>query len=386
MAKRQSATTSTSEGATPRKVAPPALEKGKSKAITSTVKSKSKSTPKLYSSFNAIPITLPSPSSLASSSKGKSSSATTHYIYVRPHKGTDRTVFVTNLPVDIGERELRAVFGTWGVVEDISIGREAVRDTLEKAVEDEESGSESEQEEEDDEQQQEEEEEEGRHGNPVFVPNEAVVLTKSQRQNRRRRKGVLPPSVPEVIPLPPTNPRTANAGAELSPSGSHMAHITFLDAISVSKVMLHRSTSAIPLSSMAGPTGLEYYTQLHSALRPPTASIKQFADSSMDRYDHLHSLLLSSRARQKGAGALVDEDGFTVVVRGGRYGRTGGRGDLGSGSVGVGVAKRGLVAKEATGGAAALSDFYKFQKVDRKRKGQYILVVVFSFSAKVQFC
>ena len=67
----------------------------------------------------------------------------------------------------------------------------------------------------------------------------------------------------------------------------------------------------------------------------------------------------------------MDEDGFTVVVRGGRYGRTGGRGDLGSGSVGVGVAARGTAPKVLKGGAAEMNDFYKFQKVDRKRKGEF---------------
>jgi hypothetical protein len=93
----------------------------------------------------------------------------------------------------------------------------------------------------------------------------------------------------------------------------------------------------------------------------------------MERYDHLHSLLLSSRARQAGAGALVDEDGFTVVIRGGRYGRTGGRGD-GEGKMGVGVARRGFEKEVAAGkkkgkGAGELVDFYKFQHVDRKRQG-----------------
>jgi len=72
----------------------------------------------------------------------------------------------------------------------------------------------------------------------------------------------------------------------------------------------------------------------------------------------------------------VDEDGFTVVVRGGRYGRTGGRGDEGKKSLGVGVAKRGLGPKEAKGGAAELTDFYKFQKVDRKRKGTFMFTYI----------
>lgn len=276
---------------------------------------------------------------------------------------------MTNLPVDIGERELRAVFGTWGVVEEVSIGKGGDGDTLEKAVQ----GSLEEEDSDNDDVEDEEEGEEGEEGeelkksDPQFVPNEAVVLTRVEKQRlRRKRRRQLPPSVPDITPLPPLNPRETPYGL----SGSHIAHITFLDSVSVDRVMSYTGT-AIPLPTTSSQArGLEYYTKLHTSLRPGAAAVKAFADSSMERYDHIHSLLLSSRAKQKGAGALVDEDGFTVVVRGGRYGRTGGRGDLGSGSVGVGVAKRGLGPKEATGGAAALTDFYKFQKVDRKRKGQ----------------
>jgi ribosomal RNA-processing protein 7 len=356
---------------------------------------KSKSTHTLYSSFNPIPITIPSQIPIPSPSK-KTLSSTTHYIYVRPHKptstggGTDdgRTVFVTNLPVDIGQRELRSIFGTWGVVEDITLGRSEAGDTLEKAVkgslEEEDSGDDND----DDEEGEEDEQDEAvKKSDPQFVPNEAVVLSRGQKKRQRRKKG-LPPSVPSIIPLPGLNPRTDIYG----PSGSHIAHITYVDSVSIKKVMSY-SGASIPLPTpksstpSENPTGLEYYTSLHTALRPRSAEIKSFADSSMNRYDHLHSLLLSSRAKQKGAGALVDEDGFTVVVRGGRYGRTGGRGDLGSGSVGVGVAKRGLTPKELKGGAAEMNDFYKFQKVDKKRKGTFIIsfrvTPFFSFLGRV---
>lgn len=91
----------------------------------------------------------------------------------------------------------------------------------------------------------------------------------------------------------------------------------------------------------------------------------------MARFDHLHSLLLSSRAKEQGAGALVDEDGFTVVVRSGKYGRAGARGD-GFGKGGVGVATRGFEKKKqgkGGKGSQALPNFYKFQTLDRKRQG-----------------
>jgi ribosomal RNA-processing protein 7 len=198
---------------------------------------------------------------------------------------------------------------------------------------------------------------------PQFIHNGQTGLTKSQKRRAKRNKG-LPPSIPSVTPLPALTPRT------FGPSGSHIAYITYLDSQSLSTVMSYSGPPiSLPKFGEGKPTGLEYYKSLQSTLRPSHTAIKVFADTSMERYDRLHSLLLSSRARQKGAGALVDEDGFTVVVRGGRYGRTGGRGDEGKKSLGVGVAKRGLGPKELKGGAAELTDFYKFQKVDRKRKG-----------------
>jgi ribosomal RNA-processing protein 7 len=342
-----------------------------SSAQETTTKSKSKSSVKLYSSFNPIPISIPSPIPIPSSSK-RPLTSTTHYIYVRPHKSSsatseeDRTVFATNLPVDITERDLRLIFGKWGVVESVTLGREQAGDVLEKAVK----GSLEEEDSDlsDDEEEEEEEVEQGEEGEkkePQFIHNGQTGLTKSQKRRAKRNKG-LPPSIPTVTPLPSLTPRT------YGPSGSHIAYITFLDSQSLSSVMSY-SGPAISLPKFGNdlPTGIEYYKSLQSTSRPSHTAIKVFADTSMERYDRLHSLLLSSRARQKGAGALVDEDGFTVVVRGGRYGRTGGRGDEGKKSLGVGVAKRGLGPKEAKGGAAALTDFYKFQKVDRKRKGTF---------------
>jgi ribosomal RNA-processing protein 7 len=338
-------------------------------APETSTKSKSKSSVKLYSSFNPIPISIPSPIPIPSSSK-RPLTSTTHFIYVRPHKPSststsseeERTVFATNLPVDITERDIRLIFGKWGVVESVSLGREQAGDVLEKAVKgslEEEDSDLSDNEEE----EEEEEEEGGEKKEPQFIHNGQTGLTKSQKRRAKRNKG-LPPSIPTVTPLPALTPRT------YGPSGSHIAYITFLDTQSLSSVMSY-SGQAISLPKYGNdlPTGIEYYKSLQSSLRPSHEAIKVFADTSMERYDRLHSLLLSSRARQKGAGALVDEDGFTVVVRGGRYGRTGGRGDEGKKSLGVGVAKRGLGPKEAKGGAAALTDFYKFQKVDRKRKG-----------------
>ena len=347
---------------------------------------------RLYSSFLPIPLILPCPTPIASSSS-KSLPIVTHYIYVRPHqpksksssikpavlaeeqdKSRDKTLFVANVPVDMGERDLRTLFGRWGVVEDVTFTGGSTGDVLEQAVlglQDDDSDD-IEEEEEDHAQGKEEEEGESRP-EPIF---QGTARPSLPRRLRPRRRPTLPPSVPDIIPLDPLNPRVQ----PYSPSGSRCAHITYLDTLPFSRVMSHSLSTPITIPSYASdpsnPTGLEYYLSLHASLRPSLAGVKAFADSSMARFDHLHSLLLSSRAKKQGAGALVDEDGFTVVVRGGRYGRTGGRGH---GVGGIGVASKGFEKtlkdkdqpSNTSRGAGELADFYKFQKVDRKKRGEF---------------
>jgi ribosomal RNA-processing protein 7 len=329
----------------------------------------------LYSNFLPIPLLLSTPTPIPSSSS-KPLTTIGHHVYIRAHKpktgssspgAEGRTLFVANLPVDLGQREVRELFARWGVVESVEIGSGSGSgggDVLEQAVK----GLPLDEDSEDDENEDEEEEEP--RAEPRFMGTGEAILPRAKRS--RKKKDSLPASVPDVIPLPPTDPRSTPLG----PSGLRTAHITYLDAVSVSRALSYTGGPiSLSTTSAIEPTGLEYYVSLHSALRPSLAAVKEFADSSMARFDHLHSLLLSSRAKQAGAGALVDEDGFTVVVRGGRYGRTGGRGD-GKGAMGVGVAKRGFEKelankkKNKAAGSGELVDFYKFQKVDRKRQGE----------------
>ena len=348
-----------------------------SKRSAASAAPESVSSSRLYSSFLPIPLLLPSPTPIPSSSKPLNN--VTHHIYIRPHQPKQvtslegevevfterRTLFVINLPVDMTERDIRVLFGRWGVVEsvDMRIGSTG-GDVLEQAV----MGLPAEDDSDD---------EDDADGNEVVAEDEAETtaieprfLGTAQpalpRSKRSRKKPTLPPSVPPLIPLPPSDPRTTPYGL----SGARSALLTFLEPISVSRAL---SYSGPPLSipkygaDPSNPTGLAYYLALHETSRPSLPTVKEHADSAMARHDHLHSLLLSSRAKKQGAGALVDEDGFTVVVRGGRYGRTGG-----SGIMGVGVARKGVEEegrKKKGVGAGELSDFYRFQKVDRKRQG-----------------
>ncbi|GMK53739.1 hypothetical protein CspeluHIS016_0103250 [Cutaneotrichosporon spelunceum] len=323
---------------------PKTKSKGTPKATPKSSKSKSA---KLYSNFRPLPLALPTNA--------------THYIYVRPHttksgddaelERTARTLFAANIPVDAGERDLRALFSRWGVVEAVEEGSASV-DVLGDAV----AGlPESDDEDEEGEAEEEEEKQGADADGWTFVGT-------AQQARKRRRKAALPASVPDVVPL--------DTVRSLGLSGARSARVVFTDAVSVSRAMGYGGAPiALPLGEGRGaePTGLAFYEARYAALRPALASVRAHADSAMERYDHLHSLLLASRAKAHGAGALVDEDGFTVVVRGGRYGRTAGRG----GSAGVAVASRAGVAaaqKKRGKGAGELKDFYKFQSVDRKRK------------------
>lgn len=356
---------------------------GKTKAARSTA-GISKSAPKLYSTFAALPLDLPSPVPIASSSRSASAASTaTHYLFVRPHnpkagaatedelRTVGRTLFVANVPADAAERDLRTVFGRWGVVESVTITAEGQGgNVLEQAVRGiEESDDEDSDDDDEDEDEDEVKEGEDDKAEPTFVGKAEPKLPRSQR--KRRKPNTLPPSVPDVTPLPDLCPRSSAFGS----SGGRSARVVFVDAVSISRVMAHNSTEHISLAAYGSeePTGLAFFEAQYAALRPPLAIVKAHADTSLARYDHLHSLLLASRAKAHGAGALVDEDGFTVVVRGGRYGRTAGRGGDPSGA-GVAVASRSVAndaaAKKKGNGAGPLTDFYQFQKVDRKRKGE----------------
>ncbi|WRT68573.1 uncharacterized protein IL334_005551 [Kwoniella shivajii] len=404
---------------TSKKTETKASKPSSSSASASTSKSKSDSSqPKLYSSFLPIPLILPSllpipcSSSSSSSSSFKPSTSVKHYIYARPHSNTKksssgelpegRTLFVTNLPVDAGIQDLRGIFGKWGVVEDVKLAGVEV-DALEQAVKglpiDDSDNDESEDDDdvddddesdvegnEEDENQVEEKEKEGK-AEPQFQGDMPIKLTKNQRRSQRKKAKLssFGNSIPTVIPLPSLEPRTTSFGN----SGSRSGHIIYLDPISISRLMTCSSSSSSSKSVSVSPIllknypigdkdggeklGLDYYNELYNTSRPSWNDIKLFADTSMEKFDYLHSSLLSSRAKKQGAGALVDEDGFTVVVRSGKYGRAGARGlDNGMGKGGVGVASRGfhkkLDVKKKGKGAGELPDFYKFQRNERKRE------------------
>lgn len=259
-------------------------------------------------------------------------------------------------------------------------------------------------------------------------------------RNSKGKKGVpskTPAGPPSLVPLPtPLYPR------HLLTTGS-TAHVVFLEPSSVQQALdlcssappgkapfkwqdplreaqrkaakLHggededefarkrkRPTTALEASlaassSSAAPLGLELLLRTYDAHRPSSLeAVKKHADSVVARRVWITK---RSRTQQGGSGGTgvriasygpngepLDEDGFTVVVAGGKYGRSGTGGDVdgsagpGSGSGGVKMARLRNAAKaKANGGSAVpagLEDFYRFQvreearqRIARLRKG-----------------
>ena len=150
-------------------------------------------------------------------------------------------------------------------------------------------------------------------------------------------------------------PLFADSLPTLLPSGSSTAKVTFLSALSLARA-LALPARPWPLSS---PAGLAHFLRKHEALRPPLALVKAHADSSIAAFERLQA---EERRRVTDKTAMVDDDGFTLVVRGGKYGK-----DAAGGGVGV-ASKRWeseWAAAEKSGGvnpkkkSKELKDFYR---------------------------
>lgn len=283
------------------------------------------------------------------------SSTATHYIYARIHTGSKkagpsaalpegRTLFIVNAPPDATEREFISFFKYAGTIERIVFPDDEV---VEPPIDD--SSSDEAASDEDDE---DEDEDEG-------------IQPRKKRKLAEERQ---PP--PKVIPLPTTPLRT------LRPTG-RAAHIIFLDASSASRA-LQSSASQKPRPwpvSSTEPTGLEHYLALHAAQRLPLDAVRTHVDSYMERFDWEQAKARRASKYRKGE-AVVDEDGFTLVTRGGAYGQTVG------GGVGVASKKfqesaaRGTVDGKRGKGrkkreSKSKEGFYAFQIHERKRNGAF---------------
>ncbi|KAG6329979.1 hypothetical protein ID866_9112 [Astraeus odoratus] len=290
--------------------------------------------PKIVSGFTVIPVAY---------------SHSTHIIYARAHvssksaKSTfppDRTLFLVNVPVDATDRELSLFFKYAGTVERAVFSPDELEDPESPdGVSDTNS-----------------EDEEGATSAMEVDTQEADEGLHRKRLKRKKGKkdGPIPPS---IVPLPVSPLRT------LRKTGT-VAHLVFLDATALAKALTHVQKPR-PWPSSEEPRGLSHYRALYEAQRPPLDIVKAHADSAIQLYEFEVARSKQKSTYRKGE-AVVDEDGFTLVTRGGAYGQT-----LGGG---VGVASKQFQATGKTGSRKKKEpkekvSFYGFQKAERQRKG-----------------
>ncbi|PVF99971.1 hypothetical protein CPB86DRAFT_813474 [Serendipita vermifera] len=289
----------------------------------------------------------------------------THYMYIRLHASKpkhdeidplpkNRTLFAVNLPPDATERELVTLFNKIGAVERVSF---AGHDRMEEVVDEEAST--------DDEEAEDEQEDE------EMMDEDEDEPTKPRKKVSQEKNKVVPP---KVVPLPTIPLR------RLRKTGG-IAHIVFKTEKDLSSVF-SIPTSSLPLrwpkfktSSAAEPSGLAHYLAKYKSLRPPLEAVKEHADTSMEVFEYKQEQAKKNTSKYKKGEAIVDEDGFTLVTRGGAYGQT-----LGGG---VGVASKKFMQEVASGKRNRKKKeykkegFYAFQVREKRIQDQLALKKAF---------
>ncbi|KAF8447281.1 ribosomal RNA-processing protein 7-domain-containing protein [Boletus edulis BED1] len=253
----------------------------------------------------------------------------THILYARAHlsKSQDvvypekRTLFLVNIPVDATDREITLFFKSCGTVERVVYNRDS-RDEAEAEAEEE-------------------------------AETEADIETSPP----------LSPS-PSSQNLQPRSKRKQRPTESASSKCRSIAHVIFLDTSSLEKALVPPTKPRPWPSSSEEPRGLAHYAALYDAQRPPLDVVKAHADTWMERFEFDLARTKQKVAYRKGE-AIVDDDGFTLVTRGGAYGQT-----LGGG---VGVASKAFEKTSRTGSKKKKKPeeketFYAFQKAEKQRK------------------
>lgn len=307
----------------------------------------------------------------------------THDMYVRAHTGAasdalpgGRTLFVVNLPPDASRGTLRDLFRKAGAIESVVLHNVRTRMDAGDADSDDEAEDDA-------------------------VWENDVAPHPSAAQTKR--------GPPRVHPLPALVPNV------LLTSGSS-AHIVFLDDSSLDRAMQMPQRSATKPFSWPQPgetpkdddeeeeeegggarkrraprkrhetrlVGLPYLLERYRRLRPDGAVVKQHVDSAIARYawirEHPQWLLEQRKAGDQTTsagvgiegvsvgpdGELLDADGFTIVQKGNKYGRSGG--DENTFAAITPEFEEMLRANPEKKKSKELTDFYRFQFREKKRQ------------------
>ena len=283
--------------------------------------------PSVISEFSVIPVSY--------------KSSVIHYLYARLHSSPKsdsskifpdgRTLFLVNVPPDATERELVLFFKKSGTVEKVVFDFD-VKEPHNDVDDSEDEGEPSKE-------------------------TEDEAQPKGRLRTQKDKK-----EVPTVVPLP-SQPLRRLRKTGLS------AHVVFLDSSSLDLALASTSKPRSWPVSSEEPSGLSHYRSLYDSLRPPLDSVKAYSDSSIELYEYELAKTKQKSKYRKGE-AIVDEDGFTLVTRGGAYGQT-----LGGG---IGVAsKRFQRSGETTRNRNVKKKkekegFYAFHKAEKQRSGNFL--------------
>ena len=297
---------------------------------------------------------------------------TWHTLYIRAHVAgssrkaskarwpEDRTIFMVNVPPDATEREIVLLFKSCGTVEQVVFDSDGPSEHTD--VESDADSAES----------------------------DAASSASQSPARKKRRKIVASSSTAEPSAPSPGSQRPKVAPLPLVPLRTlrrtgHTAHVLFLDASSCARALALARPGAEPvlwptLGDEERPRGLAHYIARYEASRPSLDAVRAHADSAIARFDFdlaAKKAALRRESKYKKGEALVDEDGFTLVVRGGAYGQAVGGG--------VGVASRKFMDEHVKGvhGKESRSKrkrhkegkkaaFYAFQIHEKKRNGAYL--------------
>ena len=280
------------------------------------------------------------------------SAAATHFIYARQHSNSHksksptfpdvRTLFLVNVPPDATEREIIQFFKYCGTVERVEFDQEDSHETDD--AEESSEGEESEDEVEED-----------------------------YPRKRRNVKGDKK-QPPKVVPLPTVPLR------KIRRTGRN-CHLVFLDSSSIDKAVskLQLQKPRPWPTDPEVPSGLAHYIALYDSLRPPLDVVREHACTSVAVYQHQRDSKRQQSKYHKGE-AIVDEDGFTLVTRGGAYGKTlGGE---------VGVASKKFMSNGGLGKRTRKKDkkekdrFYTFQTHEKNRKSTSYCFILWGFGLR----
>lgn len=413
-----------------------------SKASTSKLPASTPQQPRTIAGFHVLPLSIPSASS-SSSSLPTQHYLYLRPHEVTSAKDTlpkGRTLFLVNLPVDTTEGHLRSLFDKAGRVEEVRFrrirGRSSTREQELDALTAEENS-------EDEEEAQDGMVMDGGSAAQIAAAAAAANKAKYKKTKKPAGPQApalhsLPPLDPRkdaafletgssahVVFLEETSVKRALAlSAEGKPRKWVDPQVQLLrsaqkeaqgngagdeveDANGSRKKSRPSTAREAKLASVAqnppAPTGLAYFLQSYDSHHPPLAEVKRHADSVVKRYTFFRSHPQLDPERQASAGGTsgglgarvgeggikiasygpggepLDEDGFTIVLPGGKYGKS-----LGApGAAGVDeptssvrfarqsqmdTAALALKARKQEQASEGLEDFYRFQNRERRKE------------------